>query len=407
MVSRKDAKGRALFRGECQRKDGRYSFSYVDKAGKRKVIYQSDLVKLRQREKEIRRKLDDGLDPAAADRITVNQMFDKYISLKFDIKQSTRENYIYMYEKYIRNTFGGRKMGKVKYSDVKEFYYSLINELGFQPSSMEIAHTLLHPTFQMAVRDGFIRNNPTDGVMGEIKKSHSWDHKKRHALTIEQQKKISGFLDNHEDCRGWRPIITILLGTGMRIGECLGLRWCDLDFDSNTINVNHNLVYRKNMQGKCENHINSPKTKSGIREIPMLDKVKEAFLEELELQRCIGYCTDEIDGYSGFIFSTCEHHVYTPESVNRAIKRIYTASNEEEKLLAKKENREPIILPHFSAHVLRHTFCTRLCENETNLKVIMEIMGHSDIQTTMNIYAEATGQKLQESMSKISDKILV
>ena len=60
-----------------------------------------------------------------------------------------------------------------------------------------------------------------------------------------------------------------------------------------------------------------------------------------------------------------------------------------------------------SAHVLRHTFCTRLCENETNLKVIMDIMGHSDIRTTMNIYAEVTGVKKQESMMALSDKILV
>ena len=65
------------------------------------------------------------------------------------------------------------------------------------------------------------------------------------------------------------------------------------------------------------------------------------------------------------------------------------------------------MLPHFSAHVLRHTFCTRLCENETNLKVIRDIMGHSDIQTTMNIYAEVTGVKKQESMMALSDKILV
>ena len=103
----------------------------------------------------------------------------------------------------------------------------------------------------------------------------------------------------------------------------------------------------------------------------------------------------------------CENHVYTPESVNRAIKRIYTAYNEEETFIAKKEHRDPILLPHFSAHVLRHTFCTRLCENETNLKVIMDIMGHSDIQTTMNIYAEVTGVKKQESMMALSDKILV
>ena len=49
-------------------------------------------------------------------------------------------------------------------------------------------------------------------------------------------------------------------------------------------------------------------------------------------------------------------------------------------------DREPLLLPHFSAHNLRHTFCTRLCENESNLKVIQSVMGHSDIQTTMDIY---------------------
>ena len=406
-MSRKDNKGRVLFKGETQRKDGRYAYSYTDQLGKRHSIYDKDLVKLRLKEKEIHRRMDDGLDPAKADRITVNQMFDRYISLKYDIKPSTRENYIYMYEKYIRESFGKKKLSKVRYSDVKAFYYSLINERGFKPASMEIAHTLLHPTFNMAVRDGYLNRNPTDGVMGEIKKSHQWEHKKRHALTIEQQSAVSTFLDTHEDYRGWRPIITALIGKGMRIGECLGLRWEDIDFKANEIDVNHNLIYRKNLDGKCENHVNSPKTESGKRRIPILEGVKDALLEELELQRCIGFCKDEIDGYSGFIFSTCENHVYTPESVNRAIKRIYTAYNEEETFIAKKEHRDPILLPHFSAHVLRHTFCTRLCENETNLKVIMDIMGHSDIQTTMNIYAEVTGVKKQESMMALSDKILV
>ena len=406
-MSRKDNKGRVLFKGETQRKDGRYAYSYTDQLGKRHSIYDKDLVKLRLKEKEIHRRMDDGLDPAKADRITVNQMFDRYISLKYDIKPSTRENYIYMYEKYIRESFGKKKLSKVRYSDVKAFYYSLINERGFKPASMEIAHTLLHPTFNMAVRDGYLNRNPTDGVMGEIKKSHQWEHKKRHALTIEQQSAVSTFLDTHEDYRGWRPIITVLLGTGMRIGECLGLRWEDIDFKANEIDVNHNLIYRKNLDGKCENHVNSPKTESGKRRIPILEGVKDALLEELELQRCIGFCKDEIDGYSGFIFSTCENHVYTPESVNRAIKRIYTTYNEEETFIAKKEHRDPILLPLFSAYVLRHTFCTRLCENETNLKVIMDIMGHSDIQTTMNIYAEVTGVKKQESMMALSDKILV
>ena len=75
--------------------------------------------------------------------------------------------------------------------------------------------------------------------------------------------------------------------------------------------------------------------------------------------------------------------------------------------LTKKEQREPELLPHFSVHNLRHTFCTRFCENETNLKIIQEIMGHADISTTMNIYNEATKEKKIESFANLEGKIKI
>ena len=62
---------------------------------------------------------------------------------------------------------------------------------------------------------------------------------------------------------------------------------------------------------------------------------------------------------------------------------------------------------HFSAHNLRHTFCTRLCENETNLKVIQEIMGHRNIETTMDVYNEATKEKKMSSFANLEGKIRV
>lgn len=93
--------------------------------------------------------------------------------------------------------------------------------------------------------------------------------------------------------------------------------------------------------------------------------------------------------------------------INRAIKRIYTAYNEEETAKANKEHREPVLIPHFSVHNLRHTFCTRFCENETNVKVIQEIMGHADISTTMNIYAEATEKKKKEVFQNLEGKIKI
>lgn len=83
--------------------------------------------------------------------------------------------------------------------------------------------------------------------------------------------------------------------------------------------INHNLVYRVQEDGTCTNHVNSPKTKAGIRIIPMLDEVFDAFLEEYQYQKVIGFCTDEIDGYSGFVFCTGDGKVYLPTSVGGSI----------------------------------------------------------------------------------------
>ena len=70
-----------------------------------------------------------------------------------------------------------------------------------------------------------------------------------------------------------------------------------------------------------------------------------------------------------------------------------------------EEHREPILLPHFSCHHLRHTFCTRFCENETNIKVIQAVMGHANIETTMDIYAEVTDMKKTEAIEKLSHNL--
>ena len=98
--------------------------------------------------------------------------------------------------------------------------------------------------------------------------------------------------------------------------------------------------------------------------------------------------------------------VYNPEAINRAIDRIITAHNEEE-ISARRERREPVILPHFSAHHLRHTFCTRLCMTDLSIKEIQDIMGHADINTTMNIYAEVHPDMKKKSLTKMAGKIII
>ena len=386
--ARKDNKGRALRRGESQRKsDKRYIYQYKDPNGTRRVIYAVDLLDLREKEKKIVRDQLDGLDTYVSGKATLNTVFDRYMETKYDLKPQTRVTYKYMYDHFVRENFGKRYIGNIKYSDVKLYYYYLINEKGLKPVTIDNIHTLLHPTFRMAVRDGIIRVNPSEGVMAEIKRSNRWESGTRHALTREQQKAFMEYTANSPIYNHWLPLFTVLFGTGCRIGEAVGLRWDDLDYEKRQISINHAVIYRMMENGKAEFHVSTPKTKAGKRTIPKMDAVYQAF-----------------DGMSGFVFANQNGGLYNPSMINRAIRRIYEAYNAEEIIKAKKEKRAPILIPHFSCHHMRHTFCTRLCEVEKNIKVAQDIMGHTDVGITLNIYAEANDAAKLQAVNNMQKK---
>ena len=408
MSARKDPKGRALRKGEIYREsDGRYAYGYVDPYGKRKFIYSKDLKKLREREEKLFKDQLDGLNVYVMGKASLNFVFDRYISTKSELRETTYTNYTYMYDRFVREGFGKRKIGEIKYSDVLYFYYDLLNDRGLQVNTLETIHTVLHPTFQLAVRDDIIRNNPSDGVMAEIKKKNTKKKNMRHALTIEQQRAFMNYIASSPVFVHWNPIFTVLLGTGCRIGEVVGLRWSDVDMEKRTIDINHSMTYypRRTDTYKCEFKVSLPKTEAGTRILPMMQPVYEALQSEYERQKEDGFCTAVVDGMSGFIFSNRFGMIHNPAAINRAIRRILGAHNAEEIVKAKKEKREPIIIPHFSCHHLRHTFCSRFCENETNIKIIQEIMGHASIETTMDIYAEVNSDKKKESIEKLTKNL--
>lgn len=148
---RKDSKGRILRDGESQMKDGRYRYQYMDSKGKRCVVYgwklvgtdrtpagKRDGISLREKIKQINRDVEDGIKTAANSKVTLNNMFDLYMAGKYELKESTRSNYLYMYENYVSDEIGRKKVASIKYSDIKAFYNSLIREKGFKPNSMEI-----------------------------------------------------------------------------------------------------------------------------------------------------------------------------------------------------------------------------------------------------------------------------
>jgi integrase len=406
---RKDKSGYVLRKGESQKADGRYVYTYTDGYKKRRYVYARTLSELREKEKKIRDDMTFDLDYARASQMTLNQLFDRYINQKYNLKPGVKLNYINNYKNHVREGFGKKKIVDIRYTDVKVFYHELLVEKNLAVSTVQNIHNALHPAFNMAIRDQLLIRNPTEDIMTEIKNGKDFKQPvKRIALSIPQQQSFMDFLYNDPEYKGWYPIIAVLIGTGMRISECLGLRWEDVDMKERLISVNHTLEYGPLEEGgKCVKYIETPKTEAGRRTIPIFDEVFEAVLLEYQYQKCLGFCKEVVDGYSGFLFSTADNKTYLQTAVNNAIHRAIKAHNEQEIIKAQKESRNPIIVPDISAHNLRHTFCTRLCEVESNLKVIMEVMGHHDIRTTMEIYAELQKEKKQEVLSNLQGKLII
>lgn len=405
MACRKDGKGRVLRKGEHYRKtDGRYSYIYTDPLGKQHTIYAKSLVTLRQKEESLIKDQMDGLNVYVAGNADVNFLFDRYISTKSELRSSTYSNYLYTWNHFIRDTFGKKKVKDVKYSDVLFFYSDLINKQGLQINTLENINTVLRPSFQLAVRDDIIRKNPIDGAYAEVKKRNGGSRKRKRALTVQQQRAFINYVAENPFFYKWYPFFTFLLGTGCRIGEAIGIRWDDVDLEKRLIDINHSLTYyqRADDSFKCEFRVSQPKTEAGIRTIPMMKQVYDVLKDEYERQEVEGFCVANVDGMTNFIFSNRFETPHNPAAVNRAIKRIVDAHNAEEEVKAKKEKREPVMIPRFSCHIFRHTFASRFCENETNVKVIQEVMGHADVSTTMNIYAEINQDVTRASLEKLS-----
>lgn len=386
---RKDNKRRVLKEGEYQRSSGTYEFKWRDKRGNRHSISAVTLEELREKELDVLRDILDGVK-VDKNNLTVNDMYNSWIQLKRGLKENTFSNYKYMYKMFVEPDFGKNRITDLKRSDVRGFYNFLAEEKHVQINTIDSIHTVLHQVLEIAVEDDYLRYNPSDNALKELKKAVNFEVEKRRALTVSEQEIFEAFLRKKGQYHRWYPVFTVMLWTGMRVGEITGLRWCDIDLEEGSINVNHTLVYfDKRAEERCTFAINTTKTKAGERSIPMLPKVKEAFLMEKEYQRECGVKSESVvDGYRDFIFVNRFGNVQHQGTLNKALRRIIRDCNFE--ILDKNKQNDVIILPKFSNHSLRHTFTTRMCEAGVNIKAMQEILGHADAETTMDIYAEAT-----------------
>lgn len=337
---RRDNKGRILQIGEWQEPNGRYRYMYNDALGKRKIVYSWRLteadpvpahrrkdIPLREKEKQVMSLFMQGI---SGSDMTVVELVERYISLKSGVKQSTLANYKTVINNLKKTEFAYRHVDQVKLSDAKMFLISLQrNGLGY--SSIHNIRGVLRPAFQMAVDDDMILKNPFDFEMGTVINN---DSNKREAISPQDEKRF-------------------------------------MDFDEEVINVDHQLQRSRNMKY----YIESTKTTSGTRKIPMTEEVKE-LCQRIVANRNRPKREPIIDGYGGFLFFDKEGKPMVALHWEKYMQHA-----------REKYNREHALqLPPITPHVCRHTFCSNMAREGINPKTLQYLMGHSDIAVTMNVY---------------------
>lgn len=394
---------RLLRTGETERADGYYTYRWTSRDGKRHSVTAGTLEELRAKEEEIRRDVSDGIR-VDSQNIMVNDLFELWKHLKRGLKDNTYQNYCYMYTQFVAEDIGKFLIRNLKRSDIKRFYNKLVDERGLKIATIDNIHTVLHQVLELAVEDNYVRNNVSDNLLKELKQTHHFEDEHKRALTVAEQELFLEFLASEKtQYHHWYPIFAVMVGTGMRVGEICGLRWEDVDVENGIIDVNHTLVYYNHAVNGCYFNIHTPKTKAGKRQIPMLDEVKEAFRMEKAYQEFNNIkCNVSVDGFTNFIFVNRFGNLQHQGTLNKALRRIIRDCNE---MQFTKGKKNPVLLPNFSCHSLRHTFTTRLVEAGVNIKVIQELCGHTRSDVTLDIYTTVTKELKMREFGNFEEKM--
>lgn len=392
---RRDNKGRKLFNGESQRKDGKYEYKYQDAWGKRKTVYswkltptdrvpagKRDDISLREKIKQIQKDLNSNITPDGGN-FTVLELVEKYISQKTGVRHNTRSNYNFVVNVNKKEAFGQKRIDKIKVSDAKEWLIKMQQIDGRGYSSIHTIRGVVRPAFQMAVDDDLLVKNPFEFQLNTVVVN---DSVTREAITRQQERDFLEFVKNDQHFCKYYDGIYILFKTGLRISEFVGLTKKNLDFENSRIIVDHQLQRTRDMKYIIED----TKTESGERMVPMTPEVKEAF-QRILANRKNPKVEPMVDGYSGFLYldkngrpMVALHWEKYFQHIREKYNKIYR-----------------IQMPKVTPHVCRHTFCSNMAKSGMNPKTLQYIMGHSDISVTLNTYTHLNYDDAEEEMQKV------
>lgn len=393
-TKRRDNKNRILKNGESQRKDGRYSFKYIDGSGTARFVYSWKLEKndkvpagkrdglsLREKEKSIQRDINDMINPRGGE-MTVEALVKKYLLQKTGVRHNTEANYNFVLNIIKNEEFGKRHIDQVKLSDAKCWLIKLQKD-GRGYSSIHSIRGVVRPAFQMAVDDDLIRKNPFDFQLATVVVNDSVTRK---AITRKQERAFLEFVKNDKYYCKYYEGIYILFKTGLRISEFVGLTVNDIDLQNRKLTISHQLQRTRKMDYIIEN----PKTECGVRTIPLSDDVYECFVKIIR-QRPKLEREPNIGGYCGFLYLDKNGKPMVAMHWEHFFKHIWQKYN------SIYREQLPLITPH----VCRHTYCSNMAKSGMNPKTLQYLMGHSDIGVTLNTYTHLGYEDAKDELQRL------
>ena len=279
------------------------------------------------------------------------------------LKPVTEEHYKSNVRNHITPVFGNKKLKDITTSDITAF----LTGLNKKESTVRKIKIVLHSILKFAVSQKYISENPCGGAIWRESTEREYGEI-NNVLDLQQAKKLMQMLDDYSI---FNTIIKLLLLTGMRSGECLGLRWSCIDFARKTIFIDKTLTYANNQW-----FLTSPKTPRSTRTVSIDQSAVEILLKHREEQNKAKAIVGEAWQHLELVFTSCTGHWYDRSLLNTQFKRFIT------------RNKETLNLDHnFTIHGLRHTNAALLLYAGEDIENISAHLGHASADITSRVYA--------------------